>query len=136
VAAPRRRARAARTAVSSSSGADDVKDELDERPSLITVANVENYRAGARRVLSVLPEDEFVDVSAVDAEAAGAAFNAEHGKRLSAAVRCYVNGFRRAVSLFRLYVANPDTWHERVESGSGKRGGRRPGPARWSWRSR
>jgi hypothetical protein len=94
--------------------------EQARRAALITPGNAENYRAGARWVLSALGDGELVDVDTIDAERAIAAFAAEQGERLSeATIRTYVSGFRQALSMFRLYVADPGTWYERAAASSG-----------------
>jgi hypothetical protein len=65
------------------------------------------YKAGVRKVLSVLESGMATDITKVDVEMALAVFEAKTPTLLDQTRKTYAADFKRALTLYRLYLADP-----------------------------
>lgn len=99
----------------------DLLDFLDfaRAAGLLTQSSAAAYRLGASRILSALPEHATEDLSVLNPDHAIAVFEAaEKSQSVSKATRRqYAGSFRKALHLFRSYLAEPERWHAKAEQG-------------------
>lgn len=82
---------------------------------LLSHSSAAAYRLGARRILSALPEQATTDLTTLHVEHAIAVFNATDGKTVSEATRRqYATSCRKALTLFRDYLLQPQRWHDKA----------------------
>ena len=98
----------------------DLLDFLDfaHRAGLLSQSSAAAYRLGASRILSALPEHAAEDLLALNPDHAIAVFEAEVGETISKVTRRqYAGAFRKALHLFRSYLAEPERWHAKAAEG-------------------
>lgn len=94
--------------------------EFASRAGLLTQPNGAAYRLGASRILSALPEHATGDLTRLNPDHAIALFeSANTGSVSKATCRQYAGSFRKALTLFRDYLADPERWRAKAAENSG-----------------
>lgn len=89
--------------------------EFAHHAGLLTLSSAAAYRLGSSRILSALPQHTTEDLTALDPDHAIALFEAANGQGVSQATcRQYAGSLRRALILFRDYLADPERWHAKA----------------------